>query len=72
MRAISTWVEIANHPIMVQGVKALYDRPLTGKGKVERCTVALLQTKLSSIKSIYTKEFYVYKHIWQKRSMHFK
>ena len=47
---------------MVQWVTALYDRPLTEKEKVARCTVALLLTKLASIKSIDTEEFYVYKH----------
>ena len=52
---------------MAQWVKALYDRPLTEKGKVERCTVALLQTKLASIKSIDTEIFYVYKHTKQKK-----
>ena len=54
---------------MVQWVKALYDRPLTEKGKVERCTVALLQTKLASIKSIDTEFFYVYKHTKQKKDV---
>ena len=52
---------------MVQWVTALYDRPLTGKGTVARCTVAPLQAKLASIKSIDAEKNYVYKYTKQKK-----